>query len=390
MRERVVIGCGPEGSSARGIVHIVARYPPGLGGMEQVVQSLARYQSKLGMRVRVLTSDQGSNDSRQEAELFPVSRLRSINIAHTPISPSLLFRLLRIDRNSIIHLHISSAYTPEMVWIDARLRRHPYLAHVHLDVLPSGRAGSLLIPYKRLLLRRVLRDAEAVLVPTDDYRELISDKYGIPLERIIVIRNGTEHGIAERPKVLGGERAARNLLFVGRLSVQKNIPLMLEAVAAYVRKYGDDVRLMIVGEGEIKPAVQSQIDRLGLGDIVKLRGSLHGAAVQSAYEDSDLLLLTSTNESFGLVLIEAMTKGLPIVSVNIPAVRNVVTSGVNGLLVEPVPGAVAAAIHTLLVDRSLYSAVSRNNLAKSRDYGWEVIAEEIARVYDRCGFSGLS
>jgi glycosyltransferase involved in cell wall biosynthesis len=383
-----MIGCRPARNSGTGIVHIVARYPPGLGGMEQVVQSLARSQYKLGMQVRVLTSDQGGSDS-QQYEPFPVSRLRSINIAHTTISPSLLFRLLKLDRSSIIHLHISCAYTPEMVWIDARLRRHPYLAHVHLDVLPSGPAGPLLAPYKRLLLRRVLRDAEAVLVPTADYRELISDKYGIPRERIIVIRNGTEHAIAERPKLLDGGRAARRLLFVGRLSVQKNIPLMLDAIAVYVRKYGDNVRLMIVGEGEAKAAVRSQIDRLGLGDIVSLRGPLRGAAVQSAYEESDLLLLTSTNESFGLVLIEAMTKGLPIVSVNIPAVRNVVSSGVNGLLAEPIPAAVADAIHTLLTDGALYSAVSRNNLAKSRDYDWEVIAEEIASVYDRRGSSGL-
>jgi glycosyltransferase involved in cell wall biosynthesis len=157
---------------------------------------------------------------------------------------------------------------------------------------------------------------------------------------------------------------------------------MLEAIAVYVRKYGDEVSLAIVGEGEIRPAVQSQIKRLGLGDVVTLHGRLHGEALQSAYADSDLLLLTSANESFGLVFIEAMTKGLPIVSVNIPAVRNVVINGVNGLLAESTPETVAAAIHTLLVDKVLYSAVSRNNLAKSRDYGWKAIAEDLASVYD--------
>lgn len=372
----------PKVNSARSIVHIAARYPPAVGGMEQVVQSIARNQHKLGMDVRVLTSDQAREKLLQEAEPFRVSRLRSINIAHTPIIPSLLPQLMSLDRCSVIHLYISCAYTPEIVWIYARMRSRPYLAHVCIDVLPSGWAGWLLDSYKRLLLRRVIRDAAAVLVPTPDYRELISEKYGIPQDRVVVIGCGTGHRIAELPKSLSGKSERRRLLFVGRLTVQKNIPLMLEAIAVYVRKYGNDVSLTIVGEGEIRSAVQSQIDRLGLGDIVVLHGSLHGEALQSVYEDSDLLLLTSTNESFGLVFIEAMTKGLPIVSVNIPAVRNVVINGVNGLLAESTPEDVAAAVHTLLVDNALYSAVSGSNLAKSRNYDWKVIAENLATIYD--------
>jgi glycosyltransferase involved in cell wall biosynthesis len=115
---------------------------------------------------------------------------------------------------------------------------------------------------------------------------------------------------------------------------------------------------------------------------VTLLGALHGEALQSTYRDSDLLLLTSTNESFGLVLVEAMTKGLPIVSVNIPAVPNVVINGENGLLAESTPEAVADAIHTLLTDIAFYSVVSNNNIAKSREYDWKVIVEKLAAIYE--------
>lgn len=367
----------------RSVVHVAARYPPGIGGMEQVVQSLARHQYERGMQVSVLTSDSGRDELPEEDERFPVARLKSICIAHTPIIPSLLPRLLDLDPSSIIHLHVSCAYTPETVWLYARLRGLHYVAHVHLDVLPSGRAGSLLGPYKRFLLRPVLRGAAVVLVPTPDYRKIIGDKYGISQERIVVMGNATEHQIATRPKSLARETDAKRLLFVGRLTVQKNIPLMLDAIARYVQKYDRNVRLAIVGDGELRSAVQSQIDRLAIGDIATLRGTLHGDALQSAYDESDLLLLTSTNESFGLVFIEAMTKGLPIVSVSIPAVRNVVASGINGLLAEPAPEAVANAIHTLLADRSLYSQVSRNNLAKARASDWSVIVDDLATVYDQ-------
>jgi glycosyltransferase involved in cell wall biosynthesis len=76
-----------------------------------------------------------------------------------------------------------------------------------------------------------------------------------------------------------------------------------------------------------------------------------------------------------------MTKGLPIVSVNIPAVRNVVVNGVNGLLAESAPQAVADAIHTILTDKALYSEVSGNNLAKARDYDWSTVAAELSAIY---------
>jgi glycosyltransferase involved in cell wall biosynthesis len=349
--------------------------------MEQVVQSLARHQHEHGMQVRVLTSDHGQDDLPQEDERFPVSRLKSIYIAHTPIIPSLLLRLIGLDKGSIIHLHVSCAYTPEVVWLYAWLTGHRYVAHVHLDVPPSGRAGGLLGPYKRFLLRPVLRGAAVVLVPTPDYRELISGKYGIPRERIVVIGNATEHQIADQPKLLIRGSGPGKLLFVGRLSAQKNIPMMLESMARYVQKYGSNVRLSIVGEGELRAAVQAQIHRLALAGIATLHGRLHGPALQAAYEGSDLLLLTSTDESFGLVFIEAMTKGLPIVSVNIPAVRNVVISGVNGILAESNPEAVADAIHELLTDEILYAEISRNNLTRSRVSDWSAIVEELAAVY---------
>ena len=75
--------------------------------------------------------------------------------------------------------------------------------------------------------------------------------------------------------------------------------------------------------------------------------------------------MTSINESFGVVFIEAMTKGLPIVSVDIPAIRNVVNHGTNGLLAASNAGSIAAAIRTLSTNDMLYSTISRNNLAKS-------------------------
>lgn len=374
-----------ENGPIKEIVHVVNRFPPALGGMEKVVQALARAQHKLGIDVTVLTSDDGQGELPPEDEPFPVIRLRSFAAAHTQIIPGLWSRLFGIDRNSVLHLHVAAAYTPELVWIYSLLRKHRYVASVYLDVPPSGLTGRLLLtPYKSLLLKRVLRGAQTIWVPTEDYQDLISEKYGIPRSRIIAIRCGTPHRRAEQPKALSAEGSERRLLFVGRLAVQKNIPSLLEAISIYVRKYGSNVRLALAGDGELRQELETLVRRLELSGNVAFLGALHADGLEAAYEESDLLVLTSTQESFGLVFIEAMTKGVPIVSVDIPAVRNVVENGENGLLAEQTPEAVADAIHTLLDDAALYGKVSENNLAKAQQYDWDIVAKEfMSQVYGR-------
>ena len=196
-----------------------------------------------------------------------------------------------------------------------------------------------------------------------------------------MIPNGTDHRIATVPKKPPGADREIRLLFVGRLSVQKNIPLMLDSVAAYLRRSGRKATLTVVGDGPEESKMRSMIERLGLSDAVTLLGTLHGTDLESQYERADALILTSTNESFGLVLIEAMAKGLPIVTVDIPAVRNVVADGVNGLLAAQNPEAVAESIHRLFSDPNLYSALSRHNFAEAGRYSWGVSADAVSGVY---------
>ncbi len=370
-----------DGPASRPVIHVVASYPPALGGMEEVVQSLARHQFDLGVPVRVVTSDQGSGPPVQ-AEPFPVVRLRSFTVAHTTIIPRLLPTLARTDPRGLFHLHISSAYVPEVVWLVARRTKRRYVAHVHIDLTASGRAGFLLGPYKKVLLGRILRGAAAVVVPTQDYRAIINEKYGVPRERVVVIRNGTDHRIAHLARTLPGPEREKRLLFVGRLSVQKNIPLMLDSIAAFLRRSDQTATLRVVGDGPERSRMVSAIERLGLTGAVTLLGTLRGPDLEAQYEDADALILTSTYESFGLSLVEAMTKGLPIITVKIPAVRNVVSDGVNGLLAEQNPEAVAEVIHRLFTDPGLYSAISRNNLAKARQFDWTVIAGEVSALYE--------
>lgn len=373
---------GGDSVAGHPVVHVVPQYPPALGGMETAVHAIVHKQHETGLRVQVITSDQGPANAPVEDEDFPVKRLKSFSVVNTPIMPGLPLRLFALNRRSIVHVHIAQAFTPELVWLVARLKRVKYVAHFHADVIPTGRAGILLDPYKKIVLSRVLRDAAQVLVPTEDYRDLVCSKYRLPRDRVAVVDNGTDHRIVDQSRQLPEQGKSARLLFVGRLAVQKNIPLLLRTIAAYRDKYGADIQLSIVGEGDLRGAIESEVSRLDIGSLVNLVGTLHGAALESMYEESDLFILTSVFESFGLVLVEAMAKALPIVSVYIPAVRNVVFDEENGLLVESTPEALADAVHRLLSDRDFYAKVSMNNLAASRRYTWGAVVDKISAAYD--------
>ncbi|TAH33397.1 glycosyltransferase [Candidatus Saccharibacteria bacterium] len=369
---------GLEQLAQTSVCHVTPSYPPQLGGLEKVVEVLAATEARQGLRTSVITSNQGTTAGTTPGQV-PVTRLRSFVFANTTFIPALYWKLVRLPVDSIVHLHITQAFTPEMVWLASKTRGFAYAAHVHLDVPPLGVLGFLLESYKSLLLKQVLRGANRVIVPTDDYKELMIQKYHLAPERIAVIPNGTDHAIVKSAKKAPQGRL--KLLFVGRLSPQKNLPLLLQALAHYASTYDKDFHLTIAGNGELREALESQVKEYGLGKQVTFVGSLSGKELEDTYESADIFLLSSFVESFGIVLIEAMTKGLPIVSTDIPAVRNVVQDGTNGILAAQEPQAFAEGVHRIASDKKLYEKMSSNNLKRASAYEWGKITGEFIRTY---------
>ena len=369
-----------ERNRTRSIVHIAPRYPPELGGLETVVQNLARKQHRLGMRVEVLTSGHGMNKLRQEAEPFPVRRLKRINIAHTPIMPALLPRLFRLDRGSIIHLHAPRAYVSEIVWIYARLRRHPYLVHMHGMLIPSGRSGRLLLrAYKPLILGPILRGAASIVVFTDEQRSSISAEFGVDPARVAIIPNGVDETF-----LYAGQRrlhAKPRLLFVGRLVVQKNLLLLLQALEGVSEQF----ETTLVGDGELATELMAAAADLRLKN-VRFHGRADGAELRELYRDADVFVLPSEREGMPLVLLEALAMGLPIVATDVPGNRDVVVPGKSGVLV-PLgnPAALRRALLSVTGNPDSYRRMSESCRQIVGKYSWRMVAAEFERLYVQLG-----
>jgi len=357
------------------IFHVSSVYPPKLGGLEKVVQNLAKTQKQMGQDVSVITSNQGITDGEISNDGFPVLRLKSFVVANTTIIPTLPFKLLRIKRNDTAHVHIVQAFTPEMVWLASKVKHFSYVVHIHLDTTPSGLAGFLLRPYKRLILKRVLRAAKFVVVFTDDQKADVIQKYGLDPSRIKVIPNGVDskfyydelRTIHKKPR----------LLFVGRLNFQKNIQQLLHALDGV----SDQFETTIIGDGELGPELKELTNSLGLKNVT-FAGRKEGEELLNYYKAADIFVLPSEREGMPLVLLEAMAMGLPVVATNVTGSRDVIKDGENGLLV-PYDDADAfrEALLKIESDSKSYEAMCRASRKMAEQYSWGKVASKVDRTY---------
>ena len=357
------------------VVHVTPRYPPSLGGLEKVVAALAEIRAARGLPVEVLTSrDRGSHRPGVEDPPF-VRRLAAVEVAHTVVIPELPLRLLRLERGTVVHLHIAQAFTPEAVWAARRLRGLPYVAHLHLDAGPSGPAGGLLKVYKPVVLRRVLRGAGVVVVFTEEQAESVITSYGLEPSRVRVVPNGVDASFFHPPRRLPTERRPR-LLFVGRLSVQKNLPQLLDALEGVSERFDT----VLVGSGELEAEVRARVARLGLVNIT-FAGRADGAALRSHYAEADVFVLPSEREGMPLVLLEAMAMALPTVATDIPGTRDVVDDQLGTLVPLGDVGALRGALVDLSSDPAAYERMSAAARTRSEAYTWEKVADRFELLY---------
>jgi glycosyltransferase involved in cell wall biosynthesis len=344
--------------------------------MEKVVETLAGLQSQRGLGVSVVTSDVGY--TKEYVDPYPnllIDRLGAFSIAHTPIMPRLLIRLARLRRSDIVQIHVAQAYCPEMVWIASKLKGFKYIAHIHLDSAPSGPAGFLLRVYKPLVLKRVLRAASMAIVFTEGQRRDVHEQYGVSLERIEVVSNGVE-GKFFNDDISSFHRMPR-LLFVGRMSVQKNLPLLLYALEGISHLF----ETTIVGDGELEHQTKDLANELGLSNVV-FAGRADGEELLNFYRRADVFVLPSEREGMPLVLLEAMAMALPIVATDVTGNRDLIQDGKNGILVPMGDiDAFRKALLSVVSDGSAYERLSRASRKMADDYSWDKVITKFETLY---------
>lgn len=209
-------------------------------------------------------------------------------------------------------------------------------------------------PLRRLRVATLLSRMRAVAALTPSSADILVAEFGVRRERTWVIPNWRD-GTRFRPPDAGERRDAREALglagaapvvaMVGALSVEKDVDLAVRSLALL-----PDFRLVVAGEGPERPRLETESERLAQGR-VRFLGSLDD--VRPVLHAADVFLLTSTSEGVPGVLIEAGLCGLPVVTVDVGFVRDVICDGTTGVTVsDRRPEAVAAALRRAYDDRA--------------------------------------
>lgn len=345
------------------------------GGVQVHIRELSRHLRAGGHEVLVLTPARRTPD---EPWVRAVGRPVDIpyNDSNAPIDPrpwsfGRVRDALRGFGPDVVHVH--EPFTPSTSLWATLAATAPVVATFH-----SGAERSRLYDVAAPVLRRIARRIVVRIAVSRAAERFASARLGGTFE---IVPNGADvqRFARAQPADLG---PGVKLLFVGRLDERKGFPT---AVAAFASLAGlrEDLHLVVAGDGPQRVAVETL--PAAVRDRVRLLGVVPNADLPPYHAACDLFLGTSVGgESFGIVLVEAMAAGLPIVASDIAGYDEVVRDGVEGLLVPPrAPAAVAEAVTRILDDPTMAEAMSAAGRERADTFDWTIVASRIEELYGR-------
>lgn len=217
--------------------------------------------------------------------------------------------------------------------------------------------------------------AESVVVPSRSVAVAAHHWSGIELQKLIIIPNAIDLDEFAHVQPATEDTHPLPIVFIGRLDPIKDVPTLVEAVS----RLKGEVHLNVYGEGPDRPRIERAIADHAAQNIITLHGSI--ASPAEALQGKAMLVLPSLAEGFGLVLIEAMAAGVPVIATDVAGIRDVVETEVTGLLVPPADiGSLAGAIHRLATDPTLRRRLATNALDHvRRTYTWAQVLPKYQR-----------
>ena len=359
-------------------------------GIERHIEGLCKGFKKLGHKVTIITTYWNGGSSYHnlnDIEIYRFKDLRSILGKLGRLSGVFELDFLTFSLNVTLNkkvldtdLLLINLPFPFLNLIDGNFISVGLLHHVQ-PIVKFKDAFS--IPFGNIYGK--LTKADYWVAPSQFTAEQFIKLFKIPKEKIKIIPEGVDLekfnknvDASDINEKLGNER---KILFVGNLHPNKGVHFLIKSFAL-VKSRINDVKLVIVGDGPLKHYLINLTKRLNIEKDVIFAGFVNDEDLPKYYASCDIFASASVLEGFGLIFLEAMALGKPIVAFNLASIPEVV--GNAGILVNEINHEkFANAIIELLSDEKLYQEKSENALKRAKLFSWEKIAEQFVKINEQ-------
>ena len=383
------------------ILMLTWEYPPRIvGGIARVVHDLSKRLIKDGHEVTVVTYKEGNVEDYENDKGVNVYRVNNYMINPNNFIDWIMqmnFNMLAkateiINKEGpfdVIHAHDwLVAYAAKSLKDAFHI---PIVATIHAT--EAGRNSGIHDEVQRYINDTewlLTYEATEVIVNSNYMKNELQRLFGLPFEKINVIPNGvnlTLYNGVERDYEFRRQYAADNekiILFMGRLVYEKGIQHVIAAMPKILSGY-HDAKLIIAGKGGMMDELKEQVQAMGNTKKVYFTGYLNSKQVAKMYKCADVAVFPSTYEPFGIVALEGMLSGTPVVVSDVGGLNEIVEHGVNGMKsYAGNPNSLADSILALLHDPALCASVAKKAKIKVRDnYNWAKIAQDTHFTYQK-------
>jgi glycosyltransferase involved in cell wall biosynthesis len=358
------------------IALIVTLFPPErMGGVELSAYNIAQLLADRGHEVHVITSLDKGLPLESHENGFYVHRIfwrRLKTAGYFSFWAKIILNLRKINPD-IVHVH--GMWIGISGYLANKLLKIPYVLHCQgSDVYRPQ------LPIK-LTSKMVFKNAAAVIALTEHMKVEIQNVYN---RDVFVIPNGIDLKKFEdfTKNRIHNNEGRKKILFVGRLHTVKGVKYLIESMKIIKIDF-PNIELILVGDGEEKCKLESLVKQFNLSEYVSFVGIVPNQQIPKCMIESDIFVLPSLSEGFGIVILEAMASGLPIVASNVGGIPYLVQNEINGFLVEPKnPDQIAEKVLHLLKNDKLMQDISDNNRKFVTKYEWKEIVLSLEKVYN--------
>jgi glycosyltransferase involved in cell wall biosynthesis len=404
------------------ILHLIATLSPSTGGPGEACLGLCRELAKRGHEVSIYTTAFGHSDTQGAGRTeYPLAepvydggveiRFFAETDRRFYLSSPSLYRALRtvIPTVDIVHIHSIYLFHSTVGAYLCRRFHVPYVIKPHGTLDPYLRRRHRLRKWlhEMIVERRSFRGAAAIQFTATEEMELATKtRIGRRLfESTIgaIVPNGVVIPEAFEPEESGADseglvqqfpelRGKRIVLFLGRINFKKGLDILSAAFARLCRKR-DDIHLLIAGpdnEGYGLRVKESLLAENVL-DRVTFAGMLRGAYKNAAFQMSEIFVLPSYSENFGIAIVEAMAQGLPVVVSDRVNIWREIDDAAAGLVIRCDAAELTTALSRLLDDSELRTSMGkRGTKLVERSFTWPIAAEQMLNLYERIlkGYQG--